>query len=50
MHILAPRGARTVKATGPRFGGHIKYIAINLGTEYRRNISIARRDIDCQTW
>ena len=30
MHILAPHGARTVKDTGAKFGGHIRCIATNL--------------------
>ena len=50
MHILAPHGAKTATDTGPRFGGHIYYIATNVTTEYRRDISIGCRDIDCQTW
>ena len=46
-----PHGARTVRATGPIFGGHIQFIGTNfLSTERRRDIAIDYRDIDWQTW
>jgi hypothetical protein len=50
LHILAPHGARTVTDAGPKFGEHIHRVASNLLFEYRRDISIGCRDIDCQTW
>ena len=50
MHILAHHGARTVTDTGLTFSRHMQYIASNVLTEFRRDISIGCRDIDCQTW